>query len=169
MLELFELTEDQISELDNQGILSYLKCDYFRIVSSFLNYIVYDNNELVGIINLNTESTNDFIFLDIHIFDNQQNKGYGKELTILMMNALKNRDELLFAQTTKDNKVANKVLTSLGNLVMKHKENNYYLLSDLNRLDDDKLKKLIDHRNYGKKLSEQKKLSRKKDYTIIRK
>ena len=167
MLEFEELDEKLIYGLNDQGLFDELECDYMRVVTSFLNLLVYYKNKMIGIVNFNTEYTKDFIFIDLYIIKEYQNKGLGKIITYYVVDMFKNNKELLISQTKENNIQANKVLSKLGNLIMKHKDNNYYLLSDLSKLTDEKLQKLIDHRYYGEK-SKKLILNNKNDYVVIK-
>lgn len=168
MLEFEELDEKLIYGLNDQGLFDELECDYMRVVTSFLNLLVYYKNEIIGIVNFNTEYTKDFIFIDLYITKKYQNKGLGKVITYYVVDMFKNNKELLVSQTKENNIQANKVLSKLGNLILKHRDNNYYLLSDLSKLTSELLQKLIDHRYYGKPYDKQYVLNKEKDYTIIK-
>lgn len=159
MLDYYELDEKSINGLYISGIIDKLGCDYYRIISSFMNFSVYLNETFIGIVNLNTESTDDFVFLDIYLLDCYQGLGYGKEITSHFKNSFRNNDELLIAQTKNNNIKANKALTSLGSLIIEHKDNNYYLLGDINKLSDKK-QRLIDHINYVEEVNKQIKLNK---------
>lgn len=169
MFDYYELDENTINGLNINGILDKLECDYYRVISSFINFSVYLNETFIGIVNLNTESTDDFVFLDIYILKEFQGLGYGKEITNYFMDKFKNKQELLIAQTKDDNIKANRVLNSLGNFIMKCKDSNYYLLGDLVKLTDDKTQKLTNHINYSNGLiNNQIALNEEKDYTLIK-
>lgn len=167
MLDFEELDEKLIYGLNDQGLFDLLGCDYMRVVTSFLNLLITYNNEIIGIINFNTEYTRDFIFIDLYIKEEYQNKGLGKEITKYVINMFKNNKELLISQTKESNIKANKVLSNKGKLILKYKDINYYLLSDLSKLTDEKLQKLIDHRYYGEK-SKKLILNNKNDYIVIK-
>ena len=114
MINYYELDEKNIYGLYSKGIFDVLGCDYFRVISSFLNFMVYSDNTFIGIVNLNTESTDDFIFLDIYILKEYQGLGYGKKITRYFMKIFENNTEVLIAQTKNNNISANKVLKKIS-------------------------------------------------------
>ena len=136
--------------MTDKGIINSIPNLPERISESFINVLVYNENKLIGFINLSTESTNDFVFMDLFLIKEEQNKGYGKIITKDFIEKFKDKKEILIAYTKTNNKRANKVLFKTGSLVMKFDETNYYSLSDNIKLTENKLNKLVEHRYYGK-------------------
>ena len=137
---------------------------YGRVISSFENILVCEDNNPIGFINLLTESTDDFVFMDLFLIKSAQSKGYGTKITKDVMGWFKDKDEILIAQPEIINRKSNKILLNQGSLVMHFNGYNYYVLSDIKKLTEDKMQKLIDHRYYGYKGE----IPNKKDYVLFK-
>ena len=138
-----------------------------RLETAFAAFLAYNvSGELVGLTILNTEGTNDFMFLDVYILKEFQGRGYGKEITLAMKELFSSYDELMIAQTRNYNAFANKILEGEGIFLLEHKVDKYYLLGDINKLTKEKLKKLIDHRYFGKDTKDICNIYKEDDYKV---